>query len=233
MGDKKYNNVLNIVLVIVVIAIFAVLGFWGYDMIKKRGIEKDAEAAVEEFDRNVNTIKKEKTNTVDNSGATLNINFNEIEGTEVDTTNTTSTTTKSSKIASQTYKGFTVDGKIEIPSIKLQYPILHVATRSSMEVSVGIAYGPGINEVGNTVISGHNYRNGTFFSNLKNVKIGDKIYLTDLSGNRIKYNIYNMYETSSSDFEYAMRDTAGAREVSLSTCTDDVQARLIVWAREE
>ena len=41
-----------------------------------------------------------------------------------------------------------------------------------------------------------------------------------------------MYQTSSTDFGYAQRDTAGKREVSLSTCTDDVKARLIVCAKE-
>ena len=102
-----------------------------------------------------------------------------------------------------------------------------------MEVSVGVMYGPGLNQVGNTVIAGHNYRNGTFFSNLKNVNNGDLIYITDESGNRVKYTIYNKYTTGSSEFDYATRDTAGKREISLTTCTNDVQARLVVWAKED
>ena len=30
-----------------------------------------------------------------------------------------------------------------------------------------------------------------------------------------------------------LRDTAGKREVSLSTCTDDSSKRLIIWAKAE
>ena len=104
-------------------------------------------------------------------------------------------------------------GKIEIPAIQLNLPVLDRATASSMEVSVGVAYGPGLNQVGNTVIMGHNYRNGTFFANLYKLKLGDLIYITDNSGTKIKYTIYNMYETTASDFSYDSRDTAGKREI--------------------
>ncbi len=224
MIDKKYNKVLTIVLVIVVIAIFLVLGFWGYDIYKKYYINKGANDAVEEFDNRILNLKN-TTNNDAQENVSLNIDVNQIE--------VGNATTSSSKIASQTYKGFTVSGKIEIPKTKVMYPVLDRATKSSMEVSVGIAYGPGLNEVGNTVIMGHNYRNGTFFSNNKNLSNGDLIYITDLSGNRIKYTIYNVYTTGSNDFDYATRDTAGKREISLSTCTDDVKSRLVIWAKED
>lgn len=102
-----------------------------------------------------------------------------------------------------------------------------------MEVAVGIAYGPGLNKVGNTVILGHNYRNGTFFSDNKKLENGDLIYITDSeTGTRLKYVIYNTYIAGSDEFDYATRDTAGKREISLSTCTDDVKNRLIIWAKE-
>ena len=79
---------------------------------------------------------------------------------------------------------------------------------------------------------GHNYRDGTFFSDLYKVEVNDLIYITDNSGERIEYKVYNVYETPASDISYASRDTAGKREISLSTCTDDVQNRIIIWARE-
>ena len=49
----------------------------------------------------------------------------------------------------------------------------------------------------------------------------------------LKYNIYNIYETSPDDGDYMVRDTAGKREISLSTCTDNSKARLVIWAVEE
>ena len=114
--------------------------------------------------------------------------------------------TGNGKIARMTYKEFTMVGTI--------------------------AYGPGLNKVGNTVIMGHNYRNGTFFSDLYKLANNDEIYITDESGTRIKYLVYNIYETGAEDFDYASRDTAGKREISLSTCTDDVNGRIIIWAKE-
>lgn len=71
------------------------------------------------------------------------------------------------------------------------------------------------------------------FSNVKNLKNGDAIYITDLTGTKIKYVVYNIYRTSGDDASYMTRNTNGKREISLSTCTDDSKARTIVWAREE
>ena len=50
-------------------------------------------------------------------------------------------------------------GKIKIPTTGLETIILEKVTPSSIESSVAILYGPGLNKVGNTVIVGHNYRN--------------------------------------------------------------------------
>ena len=62
---------------------------------------------------------------------------------------------------------------------------------------------------------------------------GDKIYITDLSGKKVTYEITNVYTTSTSDYTYANRDTGGKRGISLSTCTNDTQSRLIIWADEK
>ncbi len=99
-------------------------------------------------------------------------------------------------------------------------------------VAVGFIYGPGLNEVGNNVIIGHNFRDGRFFSNNDKLSIGDKIYITDLSNRRLEYKITKKYITDANDFSYAVRDTKGKREISLSTCTDDVSGRLVIWAEE-
>ena len=131
------------------------------------------------------------------------------------------------------YKGYDVIGKIQIPKIKLSYPVLSCATVSSMKISVGVVYGPGLNEIGNTVLMGHNYRNGSLFSNNKKLANGDSIFITDTTGRKIEYVIYNMYITSSTDFDYAIRTTGGKREISLASCTDDGKSRLIIWAVEK
>lgn len=229
MEEKKYNKVLTVILIIIVVAIFIVLGFWGYDLYQKYYINTSANQAIEEFDNRV-TIRNVVKNDVVEENVALQIDVNQIE-----TTNTESSGNNNNmkNLAKQTYKGFTVVGKIEIPAIKVNYLILDRATPESMKVSVGLLYGVGLNQVGDTVIAGHNYRNGTFFSNNKNLKLGDVIYITDLDGNRIKYTIYNIYVTASNDFDYATRDTAGKREVTLTTCTEDANSRLVIWAKED
>ena len=97
--------------------------------------------------------------------------------------------------------------------------------------SVVQLYGPGPNQVGNTVIAGHNYRNGQFFSNNYKLQNGDIIYITDNAGNKLKYEIYNKYQTTPEDSDYMERNTDGKPEISLTTCTDDSKARIIIWAR--
>ena len=230
MKEKKYNKVLTVILIIVVVAIFIVLGFWGFDLYQKYYINASANQALDEFDNRIiirNRIKEEEVQEQENN-VELQIDVNQIEQ-----TNPESSGGNMKNLAKQTYKGFTVVGKIEIPATKVNYPILDRASEDSMKVSVGVLYGAGVNQVGNTVIAGHNYRNGTFFSNNKNLKLGDVIYITDLDGNRIKYTIYNIYVTASNDFDYATRDTAGKREITITTCTDDVNSRLVIWAKED
>ena len=235
MVDRKYNNILTGVLVVVVLAIIGVLGFYGYQTFKEYGTEKDTKAGVDEFDSNVNKLNNNTQRPVEtqDQGTTPSNNgsfdFEKIK-TEQPTTNQGN---KKVKISTTTFKGFTVAGKIEIPKIGVSYPVLARASASAMELSVCLAYGPGLNEVGNNVIMGHNYRNRLFFSKLHQVANGDSVFVTDTSGNKVEYIVYNVYTTGPDDFDYANRDTAGKREISLQTCTDDVQKRLIVWAREK
>ena len=126
-------------------------------------------------------------------------------------------------------------GYIELEKTNIEYPILLDVSPGALETSVGVMYpsNPTLNQPGNVVIIGHNYRNGLFFSNNKKLSIGDKIYVTDNDGNKIEYTIYNKFETTPEDTSFYQRDTAGKPELTLSTCTDDSKARLIIFARPE
>lgn len=91
----------------------------------------------------------------------------------------------------------------------------------------------GLNQVGNTVIIGHNYRNGAFFGSNKRLAEGDKVYITDNSGTRVEYTIYKKYLTPQEDYSYATRNTNGKREITLVTCHTDNKYRLVIFAREQ
>ena len=225
MFESKYSNVLTVLLVIVIIAIIALLGFLGYDFYRKYYINNETEKFLEEYEDIIAEEEKENNETTQESSDN---DLNEL----INGVNTTETNKKESSNSKKvTYKGFEVAGRIEIPKTNLKYPVLTVATKKAIETAVGIQYGPGLNKVGNTVIVGHNYRNGLFFSNNKKLAKNDKIYITDNSGTKIEYTIYNIYQTTPEDTDYMVRDTQGKKEISLSTCTDNSKARLIIWAK--
>lgn len=222
MFNSKYSKVLTIILVIAIIAIIGLLIYVAIDWYKAYSTDADVTDGLNQFDGYINNITTNNTTTENDTIIDPDIDENDVVQNTTENTNT-----------KPTYKGFNMVGKIEIPKINIEYPVLEEVTPNSIEVSVAVLYGPGINEVGNTVIIGHNFRNGTFFSNNDRLSTGDEVYLTDLNGTRIKYVIYKKYTTGTDDFDYAVRDTNGKREISLSTCTDDGSERIIIWAREE
>lgn len=223
MRESKYSKILTGILAIIIIAIIVLLCFFGYDVYKKITTDRSASAVLNEFNENLNKVENEVISGTNGDAEVVTPILNEELTEQV-------TSTGNKKV---TYKGYNVVGTIEIPAINLEYPILERATVDSIELSVAVLYGPGPNKVGNTVIVGHNYRNGSFFGNNDRLKLGDKVYIKDTSGTRIQYNIYNIYETTPDDGDYIERDTNGKREISLSTCTDNSKARLIIWAVEE
>lgn len=222
-----YNKVLSGILVVLIIAIIGVLGYFGYGYYKKITLNADAKEYLEEFDTLVVELAKEQEKDFDAENQSNENNSNNSNGTN----NKTMRGIATDKLV---YKGFTVVGKIEMPTIRIQYPILDVITHAkAIEVSVGILYGPGVNKPGNTVIIGHNYNNGLFFGKNKNLKIGEKIYLTDIYGNKVEYTIFDKYYTPESDTSYITRKTDGKTEVTLVTCDTTGKNRLVVCARAE
>ena len=217
MFESKYSKLLTAILIVVIIAIVSLLIFWGIDVYKNFASKKAAQELVDNYENAIS------------DGNAVDINNQEL-ATPVLNEEIKETTTSGKRV---TYNGYNVVGTIEIPKISLKYPILERVTPKSIESSVAVMVGPGPNQVGNTVIAGHNYRNGSFFGKNKQLSLGDKIYITDSSGARIEYNIYNIYETSPDDGDYITRDTKGKREVSLTTCTDNSKSRLIIWAVED
>lgn len=226
MFNSKYSNVLTILLIIVIIAILALIVFLGYDMYRKYYIEKETKEFMERYEEEMNNTLTPDGNTV----------TNEITNTYIDPGNSNTVSEGNSggtgSSSKYTHKGFTVLGSIEIPKTGINYPVLNSYTPKALETSVCYYYGPGLNEIGNTTIAGHNYRNGAFFGKNKQLVNGDIIYIRDNSGRKLKYTIYNIYTTTPEDAVYMTRDTQGKREISLTTCTDDSKGRLIIWARE-
>lgn len=223
MFNSRYSKVLTVLLIIVIIAIIGILIFMGYDFYRKYYMDKDAQDFIERYDEEMNNVQN---NTIDDPQDTT--------PTVIDPGAESNTTSGGSSSGSKkySYKGFGVLGTIEIPKSGIKYPILDTMSVKALETSIVYTYGPGVNEIGNTTLAGHNYRNGSLFGKNKKLAKGDVIYLTDNSGKKVTYTIYNIYQTTPQDTDYMTRDTNGKREISLTTCTDDSKSRLIIWAKE-
>ena len=218
MEKTFFDRFLNILLVALVVAVLGGIGYLGYKYYEKYKINNDsANFLDDEFEE----YRKRREDEYDEQQA-------------IEEQGTGETGPRGIDADGLKYRGYTVEGKIEMPSVNLRYPVLELMTDANeLEVSVAIQYGVGLNNVGNTVIVGHNYRSGLFFGSNKLMNIGDSIFITDLAtGKRIEYKIYQKYTTEETDTSYFNRDTGGKREVSLVTCQSNNKYRLVIWARE-
>lgn len=219
MTANKYGNFLTVILVILIIAILVGVGFLVYDYVIKPRIEDNRTIeAIAEFEKNTEEEKNDE-----------NKEFN----TSIEPTQPSENT---SGVKKKTYyNGFVMIGYITIPKTNVKEPILDTVTPESLNAAVAVLYPSNaeLNKPGNVVIIGHNYRNGKFFSNNKKLSTGDKIKIKDITGNELVYTIYQKFETTEQDTSFYNRDTNGAIEITLSTCTDDAKARTIILARVE
>lgn len=245
----KYSNILTMILIFFVVAICGIIGYFAYDLFNSNNINSNAQSAIDEFESATQTVKKDKEkkntvaeeNTAVENTATNNVSMlSPVEPMEpIQNTATEEPTVENPEEKVEPEKvymeGYEVMGTIEIPKTGVKYPILERVTVRSIEIAVAIAYPQNaeLNKEGNVVIYGHNYRNGLFFSDNKKLSNGDKIYITDKYGEKVTYEIYNIYQTDASDASYFVRDTEGRREISLQTCTDSGDGRIIIWAAEK
>ncbi len=220
MFKSKYGNLLTGLLIVVIIGIVGIIGYFGYKVLTEEATENAAKQKNEEFDSTYSKNSKDN----DNNNGDSNVEINGVD---------TNTTTGNDKVYME---GYEVLAKIRIPAISIEYPVLAEVTKHSLETSICLLYTVnGINQEGNTVLIGHNYRNSLFFGKNDQLKNGDKVYLKDTTGTEIEYTIYNIFETTSNDSSFYQRDTAGKKEITLSTCTDDASTtdkRLIIFAKE-
>lgn len=130
------------------------------------------------------------------------------------------------------FKGYNVEGIIEIPKINIKYPIIDHTDEETMKVSVTKFWGPKVNEIGNYTIAGHNNRDGTMFGKTKRLKIGDVIKMTGLDNQTIEYKIFDIYSIDPNNVSIVNSVDPSTREVTLITCTKGHKNRLITKARE-
>lgn len=241
--SNKYSNILTMVLIVIIVAIVGICFYYGYDYYTQEAGEEQTKKVVEQFNNSTakkkvvvskNTTTKNEVSKPENVADLSDLYENILSEPEVQEPVVDEEPTEREEPEKQYLEGYEIVGTIRIPKTGIEYPVLSKVTKKSLETSVAILYGPGVNVPGNTVIVGHNYRNKRFFSNNDKLTSGDEVILTNVYGETVTYVIYNMYYTSPDDAEYMLRNVEeGVREISLSTCNDDSSQRLIIWAREK
>ena len=204
-----------------------------YDRNKSEEVSKEILAEIKE--QVDTTVKKDEDDKI--------VVILEVPGTQEDNEdktenqNNNQTKTNNTKIDTKTYTSkdgvkYTTEAILKIPKINIEYPVLSATSDALLFVSLNKYWGPQPNEVGNYCIVGHYYENGKMFGKLHKLKNGDKAELTDLSGNTLKYRVYNKYVVEPTDTRCTSQLTDGRKELTLITCTNGGKQRLVVKLRQ-
>ncbi len=219
----KFHFILSIFLVVILISFYV---YAEYDRNKSEEVSQELLESFANAETDDTVIKDDilviyLNDTVDTG---------EVE--EIDNSNETNNKAVVEYTAS-TGEKYTVIGRVKIPKINVDYPIISYCTDGLLKIAPCKFWGANPNEVGNLCIAGHNYRNSKFFSKVpKLIGVGDIIEITDLSDRTLQYEVYDKYTVSPEDTSATTQLTNGRKEITLITCTDDSKLRVIVKAKE-
>ena len=203
MKTKNKKKVINMFLITI---IFSILTWLGIEEYKEKNIIKNNYEA-QNVSTNINITNEE---IVTNK-------YEEVKKEEV----------------SLEYKGYEITAKLEIPKINLETYVLKTYSNESLNISVVKFWGAKPNTLGNFCIAGHNFKNKNMFHDLKDLNVGDNLFIIDNNIGRIEYEIYNIYKVLPDDVGCLSQETNGEKEVTLITCTNDSSKRIIVKAKEK
>lgn len=121
-------------------------------------------------------------------------------------------------------------GLIEIPKLQINYPVFSYLSEELLKTSPCKFYGDTPKQNGNICIAGHNYNNNMFFSNIYLLENGDEIFLYDYLNNKYVYKVYQKYEVVENDLSPINDYDHSKKVLTLVTCNNLNQNRLIVKA---
>jgi len=130
----------------------------------------------------------------------------------------------------QVFENSDIIGIIEIPMINVYYPIFSDCNEELLKISPCRLYGPLPGKRGNLCIAGHNYDNNKFFSNVKNLKINDEIILYNNSSKQFSYLVSRIYEVLPDDLSPVYSYDKTSKELTLITCNNFNNSRIIIKA---
>ncbi len=204
----------TILVVLCVIPIFMIIGMYKEDTIKR----------AKENNQNIET--KGQTDLETNQEKNLEISRSNQK------TNQNSKSVQNTNLVPATYKGYKVIANLKIDKLNIDTCVLQDFSDKAMQICVTKFFGPEPNEIGNFCITGHNYITKNMFGYLYTLKVGDTFTLTDNKNGTIKYEIYDKYRAKETQTQGLSQKTDGKKEVTLVTCCNYSNDRLIIKAKE-
>ena len=228
---KKMYKILLILSIFSIISLFSIYIYAEYDRNKEEEISEDILSFIANGETNDDTIISSYENALV-VRITQGIE-NEIENIE-EAEEELQLATATSTYTAPNGKKYETIGVVKIPKLNITYPILSQTTDALMKVAPCKFHGASPNEVGNLCIIAHNYRRkGVFFSDVPDLKNGDIVEIQDLSQRTIQYEVYDVHIVMPDNVSDTSQKTNGRKEVTLITCTDNSEQRVIVRCKEK
>lgn len=236
MKMRKNQKVINYIIMILVLIIILWLCVEGYkENSIKRQETRMSKYDVQNISMNYNYEEKDSEKNYNKNELNNGKSNSQEENTNIIIDNNIIEETEKTYPKEQVideYKGYDVLAKLEIPNINLETYILKTYSTSALNISVTKFWGANPNTIGNFCVAGHNFKNKNMFHNLKNLNVGNHIFVIDNNIGKVEYEIFDIYKVVPEDVSCLAQNTNGKKEVTLITCTNDSLKRIIVKARE-
>jgi len=231
---KKMYKILFMLSIFSIISLFSIYIYAEYDRNKDESISDDILSFL---------VQPEDNTTIDSYENALVVKITQDIAEEIDLIANTTEQDEETKLqiatATSTYtapngKKYETVGVVNIPKLNITYPILSKTTDALLKVAPCKFHGASPNEVGNLCVIAHNYRRkGVFFSDVPDLVVGDIVEIQDLSQRKIQYEVYDVHTVMPDNVSDTTQKTNGRKEVTLITCTDDGEQRVIVRCKEK
>ena len=228
---KKIYKLMFIISLFCMICLSTIYIYAEVDRNKESEVSKNI---VQDMFKDSTTVDQEENALIVKITNDVATNIQEYQQIEEKTPNTIQNTqTQAKSYTAKDGKNYNYIGRVVIPKIGVDYAILDHWSDELLKVSICKFHGANPNEVGNLCLVGHNWRNKRFFSKVPTLEIGDIVQITDLNEKTIDYEVYDIHTVDPNNTDDTTQKTNGRKEVTLITCTDDSQQRVIVKCKEK
>ena len=231
---KRKRRLYKITYILSIIVIFTLLVYYVFAEKARNDQESVGKEILSRLDDNTTVTESTIVVALDNDQEEdENLEILPVEQNTVttETTSTPSQTSSQQVVATSDGNNYKTEAVLTYPKLGISYPVLSEESEKLLKISLCKYWGPKPNEVGNYCIVGHNYKSGRMFGKLSMAANGDEVKLK-ANDKEVTYKVYNIYKVEPTDVSCTSQLTNGKREITLITCTNFGQQRLVVKARE-